>query len=152
MPFHHPTETWDGISTRTHFPWIQPFRRAPLELETPPQPSFSAETPPSNHPAPNPAHLVTAQPELCPAHTHAAAVLPVGSHKVISHKKSTELSLRVQHAHQSTSSAHQLWDKRLQPSNDCECLHHFCASIISKESGHLLDPNFRKPTPGSPVG
>ena len=119
MPFHHPTETWDGISTRTHFPWIQPFRRAPLELETPPQPSFSAETPPGNQPAPNPAHLVTAQPQLCPAHTHAAAVLPVGSHKVISHKKSTELSLRVQHAHQSTSSALQprpTWPHRGQRS------------------------------------
>ena len=149
------TESWDGVSTGTRFPWKQPCRGAPLELGAPPQPSFSAETPPGSHPAPNPAHLVTAQPELCPAHAHAAAVLPVGSHRVISLKKSTELSLRVQHAHQSTSSAPQLWHKRSQPGNHCdlsECPHRFCACIIGIGNGHLPDPNFRKPTQGHPMG
>ena len=87
--------------------------------------------------------------------TSAHAVLLTGSHRVICSTEGPELSLGVQHAHQSTSSAHQLWRKRCHPSSDCdlsECLHRFRAFIISKGNGCLPDPNFRKPTPGSPNG
>ena len=61
----------------------------------------------------------------------------------------------MQHAHQSTSSAHQLWHRRSHPSSVCDLSdypHRFVAYVISEGNRRLPDPNFRKPTPGSPNG
>lgn len=55
------------------------------------------------------------QPKLRSAHQHSTAVLRTGSARVICSTKCTELSLRVQHARQSTSSAHHLWYKCSHP-------------------------------------
>ena len=58
--------------------------------------------------------------------TSAHAVLLTGSPRVIPSKEHSELSLCVQHAHQSTSSALQLCQKSSHPSTDCdlsECFH-----------------------------
>ena len=78
--------------------------------------------------------------------TSAHAMLPSGSHRVICSTEGPELSLCVQHAHQSSSSAHQLWHKRSHPSSGCdlsECPHRPGAFIISEGNGRLPAPHLR---------
>ena len=73
-------------------------------------------------------------------------MLPSGSHRVICSTEGPELSLCVQHAHQSSSSAHQLWHKRSHPSSGCdlsECPHRLGAFIISEGNGRLPAPHLR---------
>ena len=47
-----------GVAVMKKTPFVSPPARMRADAACPPQPSFSAETPPSNHPAPNPAHLL----------------------------------------------------------------------------------------------
>lgn len=126
---------WDGIPTRTHFPWKQLCRGALLDLGTPPLPSFSSETPPSNHPAPNPAHLFSLISLSCvSSHTYCSgATNGLSQDDLFPGRPRAQSLLAECFAHQSTSSAYQLWHKHSHHGNDCDlskCPHHFCAFII----------------------
>ena len=59
-----------GVAVMKKTPFVSPPARMRADAACPPQPSFSAETPPSNHPAPNPAHLFSLVSLSCAQLTH----------------------------------------------------------------------------------